>query len=187
MKRILILVNITTLLVVLSFSSCSKNDNSSFESSREYFDQFINQIKEISNDYGYSLTEEFTPVTSGERTITLNINDNEYIDINFNNLSFKSGKSKKKTFCVDYRIIDQNKKMDMDLFLKICNTISQKELDSNTCSEFLKSDRYNVEESNSDIVSKEKYFDFWQNWGLFYNENYLGLATSSFSFCGYTK
>ncbi|MDE6149687.1 MAG: hypothetical protein K2F81_06295 [Ruminococcus sp.] len=153
MKKIFIIFMFNLLtLVLISCSNQNSSSNSNIKQNSEFINDinnntmekdeaFMRKVENIAKDFGYEVIIEDAPVTSSSRDLIININENEYIDVYFKNLGYKTGTGD-SLFSVEYYNYNKSDSYNFnaDMFIKIINIISAKELSNKELSIFLNGD-----------------------------------------------
>lgn len=175
-------------IIILTLSGCGIN-NSHYET-MEQADKLVESVKDIANKYNYQITEKELAVTERAKSLVININEDEYIDIYIKNHGYRS-KSGDQVFSMEYYQLKETNDFDLNLFLEFLNAVSAKEITNDELTEFLNADedkyppeKFNYTKLDDEKVKKVK-STFWQDWEFIYSE--LKDGSSSLYFGGKTK
>lgn len=170
-------------LIILILNGCSIN-NSHYET-MEQADKLVESVKDIANNYNYEISEKEVIVTEHSKSLAININENEYIDIYIKNYGYRS-KSGDQVFSMEYHQLKETKDFNLNLFLEFLNAVSAKEITNDELVEFLNADeeKYPPETCNytkleDEIIKKAKNLDFMMNWMFVYSKTKDGSSCLS--------
>lgn len=194
-KKIIIPFTIMSLLLVICFSlymTACPTVGLTIEQSKKNFEIYEDLIFEIADRYGYEVEEEvFFPDTNQDsyKYLYIEISNMEKITILMQNSAVYESETGGESVNVDYSIARIGEAaFDTELFVELVNAVSGKKITEEVCKEFLQapSDKYPPERKlQGELISKAKYFNFFQDWGLFYVLTYENEEILSFG--GLTK
>lgn len=188
------------LLTLLCLNGCVRK-SISIEDSKQNFKEYTKAIESISEKYGYTFTSKSNLEHGREKyyiedtTITLNINDLDYIDVSISNEIDSRDKNKcieyfSIEYCLGYR--EKLTQFDTALFVELSDIFDKGKLNKKTCDKFLKNlERYQEEVYTFGIKFRaEEEINFFSNnrlrYELYYNSEYFDNIKEKLSFGGYT-
>ena len=156
-------------------------------------EDYISEINEIADSYGYEVDgdRDFW-LKQGEKYIYsyyIYASKNEYIYIVLNVTPDADNNASPVTgsigvqYYIDKKYQEEN--FDLELFVKLVNFVSDREITIEYCNEFLEAPQEDSEGLDYFKSYKNKYFDFWNERALIYKVDNDDVA--SLSFGGVTK
>lgn len=202
MKRFLMILSV--LIVVLNLSSCQK-EPFDIENRMTEIQNNLQPILETKNynDYTWEYnyidddSQEYRAETKIKISENIAENRESYLYITFDVWELPSGKGQ-DSFSIDivnfnysenYNCSenDMYKTIDVDGFLDIVNSVSERELTKSEILEFFNNDKYNDEEMSKNYLAKKtRYLDFFCNYCLSYKYDVVSKC-ERFEFIGYCK
>lgn len=163
MKKVCIISFI--LLSLLCLNGCVRSV--SIENSEQNFKEYTKAVESVAEKYGYTFTSKSNLDHVREKyfnentTITVNINDTDYIDVSINSRFVDEFEKNKCTeyfsikYCLGYS--EEAKQFDTALFVEFSDIFRKDKIDKKTCDEALKDIRNNPKETHTFGVKYENY------------------------------
>lgn len=189
LKRTFTFVGVFIMLLILNGCNVKRL---SMEQSQNNFADYENQLKEVLEPYGLTMSELSTEQDEIRlyRSFLIALDDTTTVTVYFSSNATQDRNGREEVEIIYYN--NDGKIFDLNLFTKIVNSVSGREISENYCEQFLSDpeekhlpSRYGIDKTDSQKIYKYEFLNFGEDWSIGYS--LYDDETEELTFWGLTK